>query len=119
MSFAAHILASAVAPMVSAPECGLLFVAICVACGGDGFFVFVSSMVLEMRFHGVFGPQFMIDFEVDSNWASSLIMAVSKGIMFAVKRRWLSIIFMELSFHDCRLDRSLKFVEEKSRVSNL
>jgi len=54
-------------------------------------------MVLEIRFHGVFGPQLMIDFEVGSNGASSFIMAVSKGFMFAVKRRWLSIVVMEIS----------------------
>jgi len=57
----------------------------------------VSSMVLEIRFHGVFGPQFMIDFEAGSGVTSSRIMAVSKGFMFAVKRRWLSIDRMKMS----------------------
>ena len=97
MAVAAQVLASAVTPVVSAPRCGPLFVAICVAFEGDGFMAVVSSMVLEIRFHGVFGPQFMIDFEAGSGVTCSIIMAVSRGFMFAVKRWWLSIDCMKMS----------------------
>ena len=96
MAVAAQILASAVTPEVSAPRSGLLFVAVCVVCGGEGFMAVVSSMVFKIRFHGVFGPQFMIDIEVGSSVTSSLIMTV-RGFMFAVKRRWLSIDRMKIS----------------------
>jgi len=105
-------MASAVTPVVSAPKCGPLFVAVCVASGGDGFMAVVSSMVLEMGFHGVFGPQFMIDFETGFGVISSLILAVSKGFMFVVKRRWLSIDHMKMSSCGMR-QRSLRTVTWK------
>jgi len=96
IAFAAQVFASAVTQGFPAPRCGPLFIAICVAFVGDGFMAVVSSMVLEIRFHGVFGPQFMTDLEVGSSVTSS-ILAVSRGFMFAVKRQWLAIDCMRMS----------------------
>jgi len=56
MAVAAQLMTSIVTRVVSAPKCGPLSVAVCVAGGGDGFMAVVSSMVLEIGFPGVFSP---------------------------------------------------------------
>ena len=54
---AAQVLANTVTPVVSTPGCGLLLsVAVLASLKGDEFMAVVSSMMSEVRFHGVLGP---------------------------------------------------------------